>query len=86
VITSVTTPWATELEVADSGAGLSDEARNRLFDPLFTTKESGTGLGLTIARQIVEAHGGDITAANCPEGGAAFTLRIPQVAARKAAA
>ncbi len=86
VITSVSTPWAAELEVADSGEGLSDEVRRRAFEPLFTTKEKRPGLGLTVAAQIAETHGGYITAVNCPEGGAAFTLRIPQVIARRAAA
>ncbi len=67
-----------ELEVADSGPGLSDEVRRRAFEPFFTTKNSGTGLGLAIVYRIAEVHGGEVTAANCPEGGAAFTLRIPQ--------
>jgi signal transduction histidine kinase len=67
-----------ELEVADSGPGLSDEARERAFEPFFTTKSSGTGLGLAIVYRIAEVHGGEIIARNCPEGGAAFTVRIPR--------
>jgi signal transduction histidine kinase len=87
-ITCVSTSRGVELEVADSGAGLSDDARARAFEPFFTTKRGGTGLGLAIVYRIAEVHGGDVTAANCPEGGAAFTLRIPQpqAAALEAAA
>lgn len=69
---------AIEIEVADSGPGLPEAAGERLFDPFFTTKSDGTGLGLAIVYRIAEVHGGRVTAANCPQGGAAFTLRIPQ--------
>ena len=77
-VTFVSTPQGLELEIADSGVGLSDHARTRAFEPFFTTKRGGTGLGLAIVYRIAESHGGDVTALNCPEGGAAFTLRIPQ--------
>ena len=66
-----------ELEVADTGAGLCDEARRRAFEPFFSTKSHGTGLGLAIVERIAEEHGGACLAQNCPDGGAAFTLRIP---------
>jgi len=77
--------YGVEIEVTDSGPGLSDEVRHRAFEPFFTTKSTGTGLGLAIVYRIAEVHGGDILAANCPEGGAAFTLRIPQRALERAA-
>jgi signal transduction histidine kinase len=76
-ITAVAAPSCVELEVADSGPGLSADVLPRVFEPFFTTKQGGTGLGLAIVSRIAEAHGGSITATNCPEGGAAFTLRIP---------
>jgi len=77
VCTSFQGPRGLELEVADSGPGLDDEVRRRAFEPFFSTKSGGTGLGLAIVQRIAEVHGGDVVAANCPEGGAAFTLRIP---------
>jgi signal transduction histidine kinase len=69
-----------EIEVADSGPGIADELIERLFEPFFTTKSSGTGLGLAIVERIAAAHAGAIAVANCPDGGAAFTLRIPHSA------
>ncbi|HEY2759481.1 MAG TPA: HAMP domain-containing sensor histidine kinase [Pirellulales bacterium] len=77
VITSYSGPHGFELEIADSGTGLTDQIRRRMFEPFFTTKHNAAGLGLAIVSRIAEAHGGDLTARNCPEGGAAFTLRIP---------
>lgn len=74
-----------ELEVADSGPGLSDEQKRRLFEPFFTTKEKGTGLGLSVVFHVAESHGGKVTAINCPEGGAAFTLKLPRRAMEAAA-
>jgi signal transduction histidine kinase len=66
-----------DLEVADSGPGISAAVRQRVFEPFFTTKSGGTGLGLAIVYRIAEVHGGDVRVTNCPEGGAAFTLRLP---------
>jgi len=86
VVTSAACGDGIELEIGDSGPGLSDEVLRRAFEPFFTTKCGGTGLGLAIVYRIAEAHAGSVTAMNCPEGGAAFTLRIPQPTAREAAA
>jgi signal transduction histidine kinase len=77
-ITSFSGAGGLELELADSGPGLSEQAQRRAFEPFFTTKSNGTGLGLAIVDRIAEVHGGDVAARNCPEGGAAFTIRIPQ--------
>jgi two-component system, NtrC family, sensor histidine kinase HydH len=63
--------------VADSGSGIPPAIRERLFEPFVSTKESGTGLGLTICRRIVEDHAGRIEAADKPTGGAVFTVRLP---------
>lgn len=67
------------IEVSDSGSGLSDEAKERVFSPFFTTKESGTGLGLANVKKIVELHGGTVTAANANGGGAVFSIKLPLV-------
>jgi signal transduction histidine kinase len=74
-----------ELEVADSGPGLTDEMKRRAFEPFYSTKQNGTGLGLAIVYHVAESHGGTVTAMNCPEGGAAFTIKIPRRSMRAAA-
>jgi signal transduction histidine kinase len=68
---------AVEIEVSDTGHGLTDEIRERLFLPFYSTKQRGTGLGLSIAAKIVQEHGGSLRAeANSPKG-ARFLLRLP---------
>jgi len=66
-----------EVEVTDSGPGLSPAALERLFEPFFTTKPRGTGLGLAVSLGIVQAHGGRLDAGTLPGGGARFTIRLP---------
>ena len=65
------------LRVADSGIGISAENANRVFDAFFTTKSSGLGMGLSICRSIVEAHGGRMSASNNDGPGATFQLLLP---------
>lgn len=72
---------AVELAVADNGPGIAPDVRQRVFEPFFTTRPNGTGLGLAVARQIIEAHGGRIAVADHPGGGACFTVTLPTEAA-----
>jgi signal transduction histidine kinase len=63
--------------VRDRGSGIAPEHLPKLFDSFFSTKQRGMGLGLSIARTIVEAHGGRIRAGNAPDGGALFEVEFP---------
>lgn len=64
--------------VSDRGAGIAEGETERIFEPFHTTKTRGVGLGLTVARRVVELHGGTITAKNRPEGGAVLEIEIPR--------
>jgi len=65
------------IEVRDTGPGIPKERMQRIFDPFFTTKERGTGLGLAMAQEIAQEHGGQLTCESSPGQGTAFTLRLP---------
>src|SRR5439155_23600786 len=62
------------VRIADHGAGIPDELRQHVFEPYFTTKQDGTGLGRALVRQTIEAHNGSITVAETPGGGATFSI------------
>jgi two-component system sensor histidine kinase HydH len=70
--------------VSDRGAGIAEGEAERIFEPFHTTKTRGIGLGLTVARRVVELHGGTITARNRPEGGAVIEVVIPRGTGREA--
>lgn len=65
------------VKVTDNGPGVDEELRSRLFEPFFTTKPHGVGLGLSICRNIANAHGGNLRHETPPEGGCRFTLSLP---------
>jgi two-component system sensor histidine kinase HydH len=66
------------IEVADHGPGIAEEDRERIFEPFFTGKTQGTGLGLAVVRRVVEQHGGTIAVLANPGGGALFRAEIPE--------
>ncbi len=70
--------------VEDTGPGIPPEDRDRIFELFYTTKPSGSGLGLPICRRIVEDHGGSINVADGPGGGSQFVLRLPAAPASAA--
>ncbi|UCC30502.1 MAG: PAS domain S-box protein [Phycisphaerales bacterium] len=68
-----------ECAVADTGPGLSKDAMNRLFDPFYSTKPNGLGMGLSISQSIIEGHGGRLSAETAPDGGTMFRFTLPLV-------
>ncbi len=66
-----------EMKISDTGCGIPEENRKKLFSPFFTTKKNGTGLGLAITYRIIENHRGTIDVASEPGRGTTFTVRIP---------
>jgi signal transduction histidine kinase len=72
------------IDVIDTGAGIAPAHLTKIFEPLFTTKARGIGLGLAVARTLVQANGGTLTVASEPGAGATFTLLLPTVAAEGA--
>ncbi len=73
------------LRVGDTGVGIPEEDLGRIFEPFFTSKEEGTGLGLVVSRQIVEAHGGHITVDSRPGEGTVFSVTLPVLSEQGAA-
>jgi signal transduction histidine kinase len=76
VWTSIVTPPYVELGVHDSGDGIAETDFDRIFEPFFTSKPNGLGMGLTISCTIIEAHGGRLLVENHPAGGATFRVRL----------
>lgn len=74
------------VSVRDAGPGFPDGLADQLFEPFFSTKTEGTGMGLAIARSIIEAHGGTLSAKNSAEGGAVFTICLPEATEAKSQA
>jgi len=76
-IHTYTSANAVEISVSDTGSGLTDEERSRLFTPYYTTKQHGTGLGLAIVQSVVSDHGGKISVGSTKEKGTTFRIELP---------
>ena len=70
------------LDITDTGLGMTDEVRSRIFDAFYSTRPGGSGLGLPTTRKIIEAHGGDIRVESEPGKGSQFTIRLPEAGIR----
>jgi two-component system, NtrC family, sensor histidine kinase HydH len=70
-------PWVL-LDVTDTGAGMTDDVRAKIFDPFYSTRKGGSGLGLPTTRNIVEGHGGSIDVLSVPNKGSRFSIRLPE--------
>ena len=66
-----------EIEIADTGAGIPEEVKSKIFDPLFTTKAKGIGLGLAVCKSIIDRHNGCIEVKSSIGKGTTFTIRLP---------
>lgn len=77
VVRTLTEGGNVVVEVADTGPGISDEVAQRLFQPFVTSKANGMGIGLSISKRIIEAHGGRISASRNDSGGATFRFSLP---------
>jgi signal transduction histidine kinase len=86
VVSTAVAADACELTVSDTGPGIPASVLPKVFEPLFSTKSFGTGLGLSVVRQIVEQHGGTVTITSDPEKGACVAIRLPHRAATELAA
>jgi len=84
IATSPVTDTMVEISVADTGSGISPEIGAQLFQPFVTTKSHGMGVGLSISRTIVEAHGGSIAPRPNPGGGTVFSFTLPIVTKKEA--
>ncbi len=83
---TVATRWhdgSVEARIADTGQGIGRDDLAKVFEPFFSTKEKGTGLGLPLTHQIIQEHGGTIAVESVPERGTVFTVRLPPARAEK---
>ncbi|MSR74008.1 MAG: two-component sensor histidine kinase [Planctomycetes bacterium] len=75
---------AWEVEVIDTGKGIAPNVQERVFDPFFTTRKGGTGIGLAVTRSVIERHGGSIKLQSAQGLGTRFTLHLPRKVAQRA--
>jgi two-component system NtrC family sensor kinase len=69
-----------QVSFADTGPGIAPEVLTHIFEPFYTTKDTGTGLGLAVSYNIIESHQGMLSVSSVPGHGATFTVRLPALA------
>jgi len=79
-VSTTSVPGSAQITVTDTGMGMDEETRDRIFTPFFTKKTRGIGLGLAVTKRVVEAHGGTIVVQSTPAAGSSFTLTLPVLA------
>jgi signal transduction histidine kinase len=77
ITTKVPWPGALYVEINDAGMGISHDKIDKIFDPFFSTKEGGAGMGLAVAYRIVKEHGGEINVESAPKKGTRFSIWLP---------
>jgi two-component system sensor histidine kinase PilS (NtrC family) len=78
-VTAVTVGGSLEVRVADTGEGIAQENVSHIFEPFFSTKSDGSGIGLSLVHRIMQDHGGDVDVESATGAGSAFTLRFPHI-------
>ena len=81
LVATAATDGALEIAVSDTGPGIEEDHLKQVFEPFFSTKERGTGLGLALTQQIIHEHGGTIAVRSAPGDGTVFTISLPLVSA-----
>ena len=76
-VTTETVPGGMEIRISDEGIGISEDDLQHIFEPFYTTRARGSGLGLSISYKIIEAHDGEISAVSRPGAGTTFVIRLP---------
>ncbi len=79
ILRTQATDHGIQVAVRDFGPGIDPTKLDAIWQPFFTTKSTGLGMGLSVSRSIIQAHGGRISAENHPDGGAMFTFEIPVI-------
>jgi signal transduction histidine kinase len=77
IILDAVPPWKARLRIMDSGSGLTPAEMDHIFDPDYTTKDQGVGLGLSLAHEIIQAHNGHIAIRSNPGKGSIFDILLP---------
>ena len=78
-VTAVTVGGSLEVRIADTGEGIAEENLSQIFEPFFSTKSDGSGIGLSLVHRVMQDHGGDVSVESATGAGSVFTLRFPYI-------